>query len=173
VKNRYGCGSGLVNLNSATPTTIAALHTLPSPDPTPANNRVAPGETTQWVIQGTLVEYKLESDSDYHVVVQDGAAIRIVTEIPYPGLTPSCVTSASPFFTGISNARCKFDSSSLPQATTSFQFANVPVRITGVGMFDFAHGQTGASPNQIEIHPILDISFPDNHQRRYETLVRT
>jgi len=27
-------------------------------------------------------------------------------------------------------------------------------------MFDFPHGQTGASPNQIEIHPILDIAFP-------------
>ncbi|MCU1264579.1 MAG: hypothetical protein JWM21_897 [Acidobacteria bacterium] len=160
VKTGTDADAGLVNLNSATPTTIAFLHSLPSPNPTPANNRVAPGETTQWTIQGTLVEYKLESDSDYHVVVQDGAGNTIVTEIPYPGLTPSCVTGSSPFYSGIANARCKFDSSSLPQATTNFQFANVPVRITGVGMFDFPHGQTGSSPNQIEIHPILDISFP-------------
>jgi hypothetical protein len=160
VKTGTDADAGLVNLNSATPTTIAALHALPSPNPTPANNRVAPGETTQWTIQGTLLQYKLESDSDYHVVVQDGAGNTIVTEIPYPGNTPSCVTGSSLFFAGITNARCKFDSSSLPQATTNFQTANVPVRITGVGMFDFPHGQTGASPNQIEIHPILDISFP-------------
>jgi phosphatidylinositol-3-phosphatase len=29
-----------------------------------------------------------------------------------------------------------------------------------VGMFDFAHGQTGAAPNQIELHPVIDICFP-------------
>jgi hypothetical protein len=31
--------------------------------------------------------------------------------------------------------------------------------LTGVGFFDFAHGQTGASPNQREIHPILSMSL--------------
>src|SRR5207302_86120 len=35
-----------------------------------------------------------------------------------------------------------------------------PVRITGVGMFDFLHGQTGVAPNGIELHAILDIAFP-------------
>src|SRR5205085_11521255 len=44
-------------------------------------------------------------------------------------------------------------------ATTSFQTANIPVQIKGVGMFDFPHGQTGAASNQIELHPILDIIF--------------
>jgi len=58
----------------------------------------------------------------------------------------------------MASARCTFDGQF--QATTSFQFTNTPVRITGVGMFDFPHGQTGASPNQIELHPILDIAFP-------------
>jgi hypothetical protein len=148
-----------VNLNSATPTSIATLRALayPSPSP-PSNNRVAPAETTQWVIQGTLVQYKLESDSDYHVVIQDGAGNSMVTEIPYPGSTPACVITSSPFLAGISSARCTFDTSFT--ATTSFQTANIPVRITGIGMFDFAHGQTGAAPNQIELHPIVDIAFP-------------
>src|SRR5207237_586375 len=36
---------------------------------------------------------------------------------------------------------------------------NIPVQITGVGMFDFLHGQTGVAPNGIEIHPVLDIIF--------------
>jgi len=31
--------------------------------------------------------------------------------------------------------------------------------ITGVGFFDRAHGQTGAAPNVIELHPVLDITF--------------
>jgi len=44
-------------------------------------------------------------------------------------------------------------------ANTSFQFANVPVQVTGVAMFDFLHGQTGVAPNGIELHPIIDIVF--------------
>src|SRR6266481_6703341 len=88
VKTGTDADVGLVNLNSATHTTIAALHALPSPNPTPANNRVAPGETTQWIVNGTLLEYKLERDSDYHLVIQDGSGNTMVTEIPYPGNTP-------------------------------------------------------------------------------------
>jgi hypothetical protein len=36
---------------------------------------------------------------------------------------------------------------------------NQPVQITGVGFFDFIHGQTGVAPNGIELHPVLSISF--------------
>ena len=150
---------GSVNLNSATPTTVALLRAFPSPSPIPANSRVAPAETTQWVINGTLIEYKLESDSDYHVVFQDGSGNTMVTEIPYPGASPACVPASNALLPGIAGARCKFDGSGLPLATGSFRTANVPVRIVGVGMFDFPHGQTGAAPNQIEIHAILDIAF--------------
>jgi hypothetical protein len=159
VKTGSDADAGLVNLNSATPTTIAALRAFayPSPSP-PANNRVAPAETTQWIIHGTLIKYKLEDDSDYHIVVQDGAGITMVTESVFPGTSPACVVTSSPFLPGMAGTRCAMDSS-LPSATTSFQNASAPVRITGAGMFDFAHGQTGAAPNQIEIHPILDIAF--------------
>jgi hypothetical protein len=31
------------------------------------------------------------------------------------------------------------------------------VEITGVGFFDFEHGASGAAPNDIELHPVLDI----------------
>jgi hypothetical protein len=55
-------------------------------------------------------------------------------------------------------ARSAFDSRLT--ATTFFQNPNIPVRISGVGFFDFIHGQTGVAPNGIEIHPILSIAFP-------------
>lgn len=35
----------------------------------------------------------------------------------------------------------------------------VPVKITGVGFFDRAHGATGAAPNVIELHPVLKVDF--------------
>ena len=142
-----------VNLNSPTSTTIASMRAFTAPSPIPANHRVSPAETTVWVINATLTEYKLESDSDYHLVIQDASGNTMITEIPMP----SCVGSSSPFLPGITKARSEFDAKLT--ATTSFQTANIPVQIEGVGMFDFLHGQTGVAPNGIEIHPILDIIF--------------
>jgi hypothetical protein len=34
------------------------------------------------------------------------------------------------------------------------------VEVTGVGLFDFFHGQTGVARNCLELHPVLDIKFP-------------
>src|SRR5262249_10830121 len=70
---------------------------------------------------------------------------------------PSCVGSGSPFASGISHARAQFDAKFT--ATTSFQTTSTPVRVTGVGFFDFLHGQTGVAPNGIELHPVIDIIF--------------
>jgi hypothetical protein len=142
-----------VNLNSSTNTTITTLRAATAPNPIPANNRVAPIETTVWVINATLTVFKLESDSDYHMVIQDASGNTMITEIP----APTCVGAGSPFLPGITNARAEFDARF--SATTSFQTANIPVKITGVGMFDFLHGQTGVAPNGIELHPVLDIVF--------------
>jgi uncharacterized membrane protein len=143
----------LVNLNSTTSTTIAAMRAFTTPNPIPANNRVSPAETTVWVINATMTLFKLESDSDYHIVIQDASGNTMITEIP----APSCVGSTSPFLADITNARATFDANFT--ATTSFTSVSVPVQVTGVGMFDFPHGQTGAAPNQIELHPVLAIVF--------------
>jgi hypothetical protein len=153
VKTGTDADVGLVNLNSSTNTTIAALRAPAAPSPIPANNRVSPWETTQWVLNATLTLYKLESDSDYHLVLQDANGLTMIVEIP----SPSCVGAGSPFLAGITNARNEFNARFT--ATTSFQTANIPVQIKGVGMFDFLHGQTGVAPNGIELHPVLDVIF--------------
>src|ERR1041385_5532637 len=136
---------------------IADLIALPAPHPIPTNNRVTPTETTVFVVNATLTDYKLESgssgDSDYHLVLEDELGHTMVAEIP----SPTCVDDASPFSAQIAAARANFDSHLT--ASSSFQTANIPVQITGVAMFDFSHGQRGAAPNVIEIHPVLDIIF--------------
>ena len=38
----------------------------------------------------TLTQYKMENDSDYHLVIQDGAGLTMIAEIPYPG----CLTGS-------------------------------------------------------------------------------
>src|SRR5258707_9469194 len=153
VKTGTDPDAGLVNLASTTSTTIATMRSWTAPSPIPANNRVSPFETTQWVLNATLTQYKLESDSDYHLIIVDGSGNSMIAEIP----SPSCVGTGSPFGPGITTSRNQFDARFT--ATTSFQTANIPVQITGVGMFDFLHGQTGVAPNGIEIHPVLKITF--------------
>jgi hypothetical protein len=153
VKTGSDPDSTLVDLNNPVPTTIANLRSLTPPVTPPDNARVAPAETTVYVIRATMTLYKLETDVDYHIVVQDESGNTMVTEIP----CPCCVGAGSPFTAGIANARQEFDAHLT--ATTFFQSVTIPVQITGVGFFDFIHGQTGVAPNGIELHPILDIKF--------------
>ena len=143
----------LVVISPAVPQTIAYLDSLTPPNPIPANSRVQPTETTTFVLNATLVQYKLESDSDYHLVLKDSQGNTMIAEIP----DPACVGSGSPFAAAIANARAEFDAKYT--ASTSFKTVNIPVQVTGVGFFDFAHGQTGVAPNAVELHPVLDIAF--------------
>jgi hypothetical protein len=153
VKTGTDADKGRVNVASTTANTIATMRGWPAPNPIPANNRVSPYETTVWVLNATLVQYKSEDDSDYHLVLKDAAGNTLIAEIPLP----ACVGSGSPFLSGITKARTAFDAKYNPSG--SFQTANIPVQITGVGMFDFLHGQTGVAPNGIELHPVLNIVF--------------
>jgi hypothetical protein len=153
VKTGTDADAGQINTSSSTPTTISALTTLPQPSSLPANNRLAPTETTEFQVRATLDEFKLESDSDYHLVLDDGNGHTMLAEIP----DPSCVGASSPLLSGIQNARGQFDAKYT--ASTSFQTVHAPVTVTGVGFFDFLHGQTGVAPNGIELHAVTDIQF--------------
>jgi hypothetical protein len=153
VKTGTDADIGLVNLSSTSNNTIVTMRSWTAPNPIPPNNRVSPYETTDWVVNATLTQYKLETDSDYHLVIQDASGNTMIAEIP----DPACVGSGSPFAAKIQAARAAFDAKY--NATTSFQTANIPVQLTGVGMFDFLHGQTGVAPNGIELHPVLNIVF--------------
>ncbi len=153
VKTGTDSGAGAINLSSTSANTIVTMRSWTAPNPIPATSRVSPYETTDWVLTATLVEYKLESDSDYHLVLSDSSGNTMIAEIP----DPACVGSGSPFAAKIASARAQFDAKY--NVTTSFQTANIPVQVTGVGMFDFLHGQTGVAPNGIELHPVLNIVF--------------
>ena len=152
VKTGTDADAGKITIGSTTSTSIAFLTGLAAPGSLPANNRFAPTETTVYQLQVTLVEYKLESDSDYHLVLSDGSR-TMIAEIP----DPVCVGSGSPLISGVTKARNEFNAKFSP--TSSFKTANVPVTVTGVGFFDFLHGQTGVAPNGIELHSVLDIQF--------------
>jgi hypothetical protein len=145
--------AGLVNLSNPIRSSISALRVIPAPASPPLNSRVAPTETTVYLVNGMMTFYKLEDDVDYHIVLQDPVGNTIITEIP----SPACDGTTSPFDAAVAAVRAKFDARFT--ATPTFQNANLPVQMKGVGFFDFIHGQTGVAPNGIELHPILDITF--------------
>jgi len=142
-----------VNLGSYVSSTIYNFHQSVRPGSLPSNGRVSPRETTQYRLSATLTKYVRESDSDYHLVIQDSAGRTMIIELP----ASNCVGAGSPFGTGISRARSQFDARFT--ATTSMKTTSTPVTIKGVGFWDFLHGQTGVAPNGIEVHPVLDITF--------------
>lgn len=143
----------LVNLSSYISSTIYNFHQSTKPSSLPANNRIAPRETTQYQLSATLTKYVRESDSDYHLVINDSAGRTMIIEIP----SSNCVGAGSPFGTGIARARSQFDARFT--ATTSMKTTSTPVTIRGVGFWDYLHGQTGVAPNGIEVHPVLNITF--------------
>ena len=157
VKTGTDSGAAQVGVANPQPANISDLIALQPPDPLPADTRFDPTENTVFVVNATLTDYRLESgrtgDSDYHLVLMDDQGNTMIAEIP----SPSCVGQTSPFLAQITNARAQFDAQLT--AGPSFQTANLPVQVTGVGFFDFFHNQHGVAPNVIEIHPVLDIQF--------------
>jgi hypothetical protein len=159
IKTGTDAGAKKIDLTKPTPTSIAALIALHAPSPIPPATRVASAETTVWVVDGILTDYKIEDnpktgDSDYHLVLKDPSSNEtMIVEIPAPG----CVALSSPFKDDVASARTQFDAQFT--ASGNFQSTNAPVRVTGIGMFDFPHGQRGYAQNGIELHPVLDIQF--------------
>ncbi len=144
----------LVDLRTVVPTNIIHLRALPAPAQPPLNSRVRPVETTVWGLDATLVRYKQEDDSDYHLVLSDAGGRTMIAEIP----APECVGASSPFLPAIRAVRAAFTAAFHP-TTASFQRVTVKVHVTGVGFFDFKHGQSGVAPNAIELHPVLSIQW--------------
>ncbi len=157
VKTGTDAGASKIDLTNPQAATIGDLIALQPPNPLPADSRFAPTENTVFILDATLTDFKLETgstgDSDYHLVLQDDRGNTMVAEIP----SPACVGANSPFAGQIASTRAKFDAQFT--ATSSFQTANLPVRVTGVGFFDFFHHQHGAASNVIELHPLLNIEF--------------
>ena len=137
-----------------TPTMIDLLTSIPVPaGATTSPTRVAPIETSTFVLDGTLTDYRMNDDSDYHLVLKSSTGVTMIVEIPHP----DCVSTASPFRSQIEAARAAVDAAVAP--TRSFKATAALVRATGVGFWDSLHGQRGVAPNGIELHPVTAVAF--------------
>jgi hypothetical protein len=139
----------LVKQNVVVPTTIVHLRSLRPPVTLPRLRRVRPVETTVWAVDGVLLRYKVEEDSDVHVVLADTGGRTMIVELA----APQCVGSSSPFLPAIRAVRRAFVARFHP--TAYWQRPRIRVHVVGVGFFDYKHGQSGVAPNAIELHPVV------------------
>jgi hypothetical protein len=80
-----------------------------------------------------------DDDGDYHLVLRDANGRTMIAETPM--LT--CTIRAAPL--------------RRQQVQTARNVVRLCARasVAGVAFFDFDHGQAGAAPNAIELHPVL------------------
>lgn len=98
-------------------------------------------------------------DHDDHLVLRDPASGAVmVAELP----DPVCVGRSSPLLPAVTASRAAFDAA---RATTRWRSTSTRVSLRGVGFFDDDHGQTGAAPNGVELHPVLRFTVlpPSTH----------
>jgi hypothetical protein len=136
-------------------TTIEALVALRRPAALPVASRADPVEVTVYRVEARLLWLFGEADHDYHLVLASprDPTITLIGEVPDPGCAGSC---ASGYAAVYAQVRQKLiDHLNSPKSE-----ARPLVRITGVGFFDYLHGQRGVAPNGIELHPVLTVEFP-------------
>ncbi len=118
------------------------------------NHRIRPPEFRTWQINRvTLVAVKLEDDGDLHLRLSS-AGHKMIAEIPLP----RCVSSVSPWKSGITSARSAV-TSRYWVSLSRWHYLNRSINIRGLGFFDEEHNVTGAAPNDIELHPVIAIHF--------------
>lgn len=139
-------------------------------------------EKTIYRVHAFIGFFKSEPDGDYHIVITDETG-----QYAHGGATPSghsfvaeipntfCTNGKHGQYHGASRFKAQID-----QVRSDFQHgvagvngshippASIPVIITGVAFFDFAHGQTGRGIEKpaggthrsvIELHPLLAVEF--------------
>ncbi len=135
-------------------TTIAALTSIATPNPpNPNATRISGIEYQTYSVTCKISIKKEEDDNDYHLVLKDGNK-TLIGEVP----DPSCYAAGLSVHKNEYIAARNFVNSHI--ASGNVNNVNIPdVVVTGVAFVDPPHGQTGAAPNNLELHPILDIHF--------------
>lgn len=168
-----------IDTASPPPTTVSALNAI-LPGLIDAGGRMDV-EKKEYTVQGYLSFFKSETDGDYHVVITDapgdythgpGAPNGRSMVVEFPN--PRCFAGhngrgrrTSVLRSQISQARAAFEEGVSGIDGRHIQDP-IKVTVTGVGFFDFDHGQTGrAQPHPgvdgqrkvFELHPVTAISF--------------
>lgn len=156
VKTLSDADASRVNLTPQ-PATVAWLVAQPLPAHLPEDGRIPGIETQTFAVRARILRFKLETDRDVHIVLADleNPEVTMIAEIPSSECSGAC-----------SSAHVRDFQTALEALASHFgepieRFERLPretiATVTGVGFFDFQHGQSGLAPNGIELHPVLRI----------------
>lgn len=148
VKTLTDPDAGRVDFNNVMSTTVTALNGFSAHCSGLPDNRTFPEEFRVYEATGTIQLTREEDDHDIHIVLADPAdsTQTIVVEV----VDPACATT-SPFLSLLTQAKSQYQMLS--------PLTGKMVRVRGVGLYDFDHGQTGRSRSCIELHPVINISL--------------
>lgn len=138
-------------------TTVSSQANLPKPVKIPVNMPRQASECSVFSIDCYITEYKKEKDKDIHIVLRDlKTSSTMVAEIPSPLCPEVQKTSRYRKFEQLYD----WFTINIGKPTSKFKTLPQPlkVRITGIGFYDFIHGQRGMATNGREIHPVLSIT---------------
>jgi hypothetical protein len=113
-------------------------------------------ERTVFRVHARLRAAKVESDSDIHLEIADPTTQKtMIAELPAFGCTRGATAAARKL---MEQARAGFlKACGDPGSDTFTTYQPASATITGVGFFDFKHGQRGVAKNAIELHPVTAI----------------
>jgi hypothetical protein len=112
------------------------------------------GEFTTYRLRVRLRSFKIEKDSDIHLVVADptDSTKTMIVELPNAGCTKTAGPSSR---RKMAAARRSLLRACGTPGGSSFAVLTGTATITGVAFYDVLHGQRGVAPNGIELHPLL------------------
>ena len=135
--------------------TIDSLVAMQRPPFLHSNRRARPVEVTVYRVEARLLALFTEDDGDYHLVLAspDDSTVTMIAEVPDPGCAGACASGYAEVYAQVRQLL-------LDQLNAPGGEARPLVEITGVGFFDYLHGQRGMAPNGLELHPVIEVQFP-------------
>jgi hypothetical protein len=171
VKTLSDPGAASVNM-SPTPAAVSNLVAAAAPTESSNNTRLNDLEKETFIVHALLMGYKLETDHDFHLVIEDPQTHdTMIAEIPDPQCSGVCASIAEAQITQARTTFATAFAAAPPDASYTALTPPAAVTITGVGFFDFYHGQTGVAKNCVEIHPVLSIVLPALHVAKHDPAV--
>ena len=137
---------------------VEQLLALPMVKPRSSDSR-RPPELRVYRVRCEIVKYKLEDDGDIHLVIQDpdDPSMHMVAEIPSPACPDAIAGGHAAEYKAARDAMYALFADHPPAKRMKAVVPPRFVEITGPGFYDFPHHQTGAAPNNLEIHPVLSL----------------
>ena len=132
-------------------TTVAALRRLRPPEGGSSSRSEV--ELHSYRVKAHLLAAKIEDDSDIHLVIADPrSGGSMIVGFPAFGCTKRAMPAARKL---MQLARVALLHACGDPGSGSFTELRGTATIVGVGFFDLPHGQRGAAPSQIELHPVI------------------